>query len=221
MDSYTAEVRDGWIRAETPSYLDATVDESTRTAVLVVGDRHGSALVKLGLDFTAASELMIWLNTNIHRLMTHPDDSAQLATVPYADLRIRHAGVPTVSAFNARIRCWTCSLDAMSFTWRTGQEDHTIPACVSHRQENFRGLPIISDVQLACLWLLSREPHLSTSEYAAMGSASWTTRGTGNAFYQLSRHGLVQVLDSRRPRRWALTRLGANLAAYVILPTQV
>lgn len=220
MDSYTSEIRGGWIRTADPSYLDATVDERESTAVLVVSDRQGFAIVKVGLDFAAASELMIWLNTNIHRLMGPGDQEPRPTVAPYADTRIRHATTATITPWRLRIRCATCSDDAWWVTWGDPHPASPGPACAKHRQSSYVGLPELSQVSLACLYLVDREQGLSTKDYAERGAPSWTVRGTGNALYQLERRGLVEADKKIRPRYWYLTVRGAQLAPWLIVPTQ-
>lgn len=221
MDHFSVETATSWMRVVTLSYVDGEVDDAARQLVLNVCDEHGQRWVRIGMDFTAASEVMVWLNTNIHRVMTHPDDSSRLAELESA-MMAPAAPAPAVRpAPQLRVKCWACSLEGQFLAMPDTSVPRGTPSCVNHRGTGARSLPLFTQLQLAMLKLVDMRRGLSTSEYANHGPASWTVRGTGNVLYRLERAGMVEADRRARPRRWHLTQQGALVAPYIMDPTQI
>lgn len=215
MDSFSVETSSSWSRIVTLSYLDGEIDDDQRQAVLNICNDRGERWVRIGLDFTAAGELMVWLNTNIHRLMV-PADQPLAPNAGLTPGQLAHTeNVPDLSLRDLRVRCAICSRDAINLSWPSGHESDVTVRCPAHVQDCRVGLPVFTDLQLYMLSLVDRERGLSTSDYANQGGASWTVRGTGNVLYRLERAGMVAADRRARPRRWQLTPHGAAVAPYI------
>lgn len=213
MDTIDIDCQGGNAWTMVPRFMRGEIHDREGVARLFYVDSGGHEVASLDLDFTAASELMIWLNTNIHRLMRHPDDSTRVAEIRALASIPAPPADPPVNPMFLRVECHECSNDAVYQTWDTYGDDNARPSCVHHTRTNYRMIPDITAVQLACLWLVSATPGLSTQDYANRGAPSWTVRGTGNALYQLARRSLVSRDRTVPSAPWIPTPWGCIVAA--------
>ena len=119
------------------------------------------------------------------------------------DMRILHIG------------CSRCPRDATSLSWPLIGSGQSIPTCPLHTGQHARPLPVLTNLQLAMLWLVADRPGSSTGELAGRGSPSWTHRGTGVVLSRMARIGLVSAGTSARGRAWYLTDEGRAVSAFI------
>lgn len=215
MRSVIVDGVDGNAWSRIPKYLSADIVEDQPLLRLWFADSRQEELMSIDIDFAAASELMVWLNTNISHTMTHPDDSYTLAV--RSDLSPDAVPLPTPVDLPRGwyVECFDCELRATTYARPYDTSPTLIMACDRHRGSGTDPLPQLADVQLSLLYYLNGRNGVSTRDIANAGPVSWTVRNVGNMLGRLRTHGLVNPDRKGQDRLWSLTPRGVWVAAQV------
>lgn len=143
---------------------------------------------------------------------------ARTPPIPSLFPAVRAAGTARRAVIDMRILrigCHRCDQDATALSWPSVGTGVIVPTCPAHTHATRRPLPVLTNLDMAMLWLVADRPGASTADLASRGAPSWTLRGSGVVLRRLERIGLVSAGTARPVRAWYQTDTGRAISAFI------